>query len=80
MDLVWRGFLEMFGKFFGIPPKILRVTWFGDFDGLSNFLEVMTSDLENFWCAGGVLAFFGARKKCFNRRFCRVLEFFVVGL
>ena len=56
------------------------MVWFGDFDGLSNFLEVMTSDLENFWCAGEVLAFFGARKKCFNRRFCRVLEFFVVGL
>ena len=56
------------------------MVWFGDFDGLPNFLEVMTSDLENFWCAGGVLAFFGARKKCFNRRFFRVLEFFVVGL
>ena len=56
------------------------MVWFGDFDGLSNFLEVMTSDLENFWCAGGVLSFFGARKKCFNRRFCRVLKFFVVGL
>ena len=56
------------------------MVWFGNFDGLSNFLEVMTSDLENFWCAGGVFAFFGAGKKCFNRRFCRVLEFFVVGL
>ena len=69
MDLVWRDFLEMFREIFRDSAETFAsswMVWFGDFDGLSNFLEVMTSDLENFWCAGGVLAFF--------------VEFFVVGL
>ena len=40
----------------------------------------MTWGLEDFWCAGGIFAFFGERMKCFNGHFCRVLELFVVGL
>ena len=56
------------------------MVWFGGFDGLSKFLEVTMADLECFWCAGGVLAIFEAKKKCLNRCFCRVLEIFVVGL
>ena len=57
------------------------VVWFGGFDDLSNFfLEVTMADLECFWYAGEVLAVFGAKKKCFNKRFCSVLALFVVGL